>query len=51
VFESHVSLIRGLDVSNDGNLLISGSRDKVVNVWDIDKKKLINTFPIYEVKF
>lgn len=49
VLKSHVSIIRGLDVSNDGKYLISGSRDKVANLWDLNKKKLIKTFPIYEV--
>jgi U3 small nucleolar RNA-associated protein 13 len=49
VLKSHVSIIRGLDVSNDGKYLLSGSRDKVANLWDLNKKKLIKTFPIYEV--
>ncbi|CAG8756555.1 10497_t:CDS:10, partial [Cetraspora pellucida] len=48
VLKSHVSVIRGLDMSNDGRFLISGSRDKVVNVWDFDKKILLKTFPIFE---
>ena len=47
--KSHVSMIRGLDVSNDGKYLLSGSRDKVANLWDLNKKKLVKTFPIYEV--
>lgn len=46
--KSHVSVIRGLDFSSDGCTLISGSRDKVVNVWDWQAKKLKATFPIYE---
>ncbi|KAF9378500.1 U3 small nucleolar RNA-associated protein 13 [Podila verticillata] len=48
VLESHVSVIRGLAVSNSGNSLISGSRDKVVNVWDLTAMKLATTYPIYE---
>jgi len=48
VFESHVSVIRGLAVSYSGNTLISGSRDKVVNVWDLTTMKLATTYPIYE---
>ncbi|CAG8521953.1 11221_t:CDS:10, partial [Cetraspora pellucida] len=48
VLKSHVSVIRGLDMSNDGRFLISGSRDKVVNIWDFDKKILLKTFPIFE---
>ncbi|KAF9110873.1 U3 small nucleolar RNA-associated protein 13 [Mortierella sp. AM989] len=48
VLESHVSVIRGLAVSNSGKTLISGSRDKVVNVWDLTSMKLATTYPIYE---
>ncbi|CAG8465066.1 6401_t:CDS:10 [Gigaspora rosea] len=48
VLKSHVSIIRGLDMSSDGRFLISGSRDKVVNIWDFDKKILLKTFPIFE---
>ncbi|ORZ03260.1 WD40-repeat-containing domain protein [Syncephalastrum racemosum] len=46
--KSHVSVIRGLDFSEDTNMLISGSRDKVVNVWDWRNGKLLATHPIYE---
>ncbi|CAG8448620.1 3935_t:CDS:10 [Scutellospora calospora] len=49
VLKSHVSMIRGLDMSNDGRFLISGSRDKVVNIWDFNKKVLLKTFPIFEI--
>lgn len=50
VLDSHVSVIRGLDFSKDGKRLISGGRDKVVNVWDISKKKMSNitTVPVFD---
>ncbi|CEI98202.1 hypothetical protein RMCBS344292_12317 [Rhizopus microsporus] len=48
VLKSHVSVIRGLDFSADGQYLISGSRDKVVNVWDWRAKQLRATYPIFE---
>ncbi|KAI8993249.1 WD40-repeat-containing domain protein [Pilobolus umbonatus] len=48
VLKSHVSVIRGLDFTADGQYLISGSRDKVVNVWDWKTKKLKATHPIFE---
>ncbi|EMD32645.1 hypothetical protein CERSUDRAFT_143697 [Gelatoporia subvermispora B] len=35
VLEGHVSVPRGLDVSEDGKWLISGGRDSVVLIWDI----------------
>lgn len=36
VLEGHVSVVRGLDVSADGKWLISGARDRVVLVWDLE---------------
>ncbi|KAG1526209.1 hypothetical protein G6F46_005425 [Rhizopus delemar] len=48
VLKSHVSVIRGLDFSADGQYLISGSRDKVVNVWEWQTKQLRATYPIFE---
>ncbi|KAF7311123.1 U3 small nucleolar RNA-associated protein [Mycena chlorophos] len=35
VLEGHVSVPRGLDISQDGKWLISGGRDSVVLVWDL----------------
>ena len=48
VLDSHVSVIRGLDFSDDGKTLISGSRDRVVSVWNVSNGKLINTIPVLE---
>lgn len=49
VLDSHVSVVRGLDFSIDGKTLISGGRDKVVNVWDLSGKiKLRTTIPVME---
>lgn len=36
VLEGHVSVPRGLDVSPDGKWLISGGRDSVVMLWDLE---------------
>ncbi|KAI0652383.1 U3 small nucleolar RNA-associated protein [Trametes meyenii] len=38
VLEGHVSVPRGLDVSQDGKWLVSGGRDSVVLVWDISSR-------------
>lgn len=47
--DGHVSVVRGLDFSQDGTTLISGGRDKVVNVWNVSKKiTLRNTVPVME---
>ncbi|KAI8816854.1 WD40-repeat-containing domain protein [Fimicolochytrium jonesii] len=48
VLDSHVSVIRGLDFSLDGSLLVSGARDKVLNVWNMGTYELEKTLPIYE---
>lgn len=39
VLEGHVSVPRGLDVSQDGRWLISGGRDSVVLIWDLSSKE------------
>jgi U3 small nucleolar RNA-associated protein 13 len=38
VLEGHVSVPRGLDVSEDGRWLVSGGRDSVVLIWDLQGK-------------
>lgn len=48
VLDSHVSVVRGLDWSEDGRVLISGSRDKVICLWDCKSWKLRNTIPVLE---
>ncbi|KAF8422886.1 WD40-repeat-containing domain protein [Tirmania nivea] len=48
VLESHVSVVRGLDWSDDGRVLVSGSRDKVICLWDTKSWKLRNTIPVLE---
>lgn len=35
VLEGHVSVVRGIDISPDGRFAITGGRDKVVLVWDL----------------
>ncbi|KAF7337480.1 putative U3 small nucleolar RNA-associated protein 13 [Mycena sanguinolenta] len=42
VLEGHVSVPRGLDVSQDGKWLISGGRDSVVLVWDLSAMQQSN---------
>lgn len=46
--DSHVSIIRGLDWNEDGTVLISGGRDKIVSIWDTTKGKLKATLPVLE---
>ncbi|KAI8873402.1 WD40 repeat-like protein, partial [Ramicandelaber brevisporus] len=61
VLQGHSSVVRGLAFTPDQKLLLSGARDQIVNVWDVDKiekvggagsgdgsKALVRTIPIYE---
>lgn len=48
ILDGHVSVVRGLDVTNNGKLLVSGGRDKVVNVWDLERGVLRKTIPVFE---
>ncbi|GAA5987953.1 hypothetical protein JCM10908_007288 [Rhodotorula pacifica] len=48
VLDGHVSVVRGLDVTRDGKLLVSGGRDKVVNLWDLERGVLRKTIPVFE---
>lgn len=49
LLESHVSVVRELCFSKDGDTLISAGRDKVLNVWDLRNFTLRSTLPVYEV--
>ena len=42
VFEGHVEGITCLELDTNGRL-ISGSMDKTIKIWDLDKKKIIDT--------
>lgn len=49
--EGHVSVIRGLAVNAEGTTMVSGGRDRVINVWGIDQDGdavLKRTIPVGE---
>ncbi|KAI9512888.1 WD40 repeat-like protein [Russula earlei] len=39
VLEGHVSVPRGLDISEDGRWLVSGGRDQVALIWDMSERQ------------
>ncbi len=41
--EAHRDGSRGLDSSNDGKILVSGSRDNTARIWNADDRSLITT--------
>jgi len=40
----HTGLIRDLLLMEDGNILFSGSDDKLIKMWDLSKSHCIRTF-------
>jgi U3 small nucleolar RNA-associated protein 13 len=47
-FEGHMSRVTSLEFSECGKYMVSGSRDKVMILWDIEKVTQIRTIPAYE---
>lgn len=45
---NHYSPVTGVAFSADGNTLVTGGRDKVLNIWDLAAFKLRRTIPVYE---
>lgn len=41
---SHISSINAIDFSSDGKLLLSGSSDNNIKLWDVETATLIKTF-------
>ncbi|SCV69910.1 BQ2448_1304 [Microbotryum intermedium] len=48
VLDGHTSIVTGLQVTKDGKNLISGGRDQIVNLWDLERGVLRKTMPVFE---
>ncbi len=48
VLDSHVSVVRGLDFSQEKNVLVSASRDKTLIIWDASSWKTRKVVPVLE---
>ena len=48
-FSGHELDIYSLDFSRDGKTIVSGSGDKKVKIWDVEKRKLLETLGNDEV--
>ncbi|XP_026401642.1 transducin beta-like protein 3 [Papaver somniferum] len=49
VLDKHFSTVTSLAVAEDGYTLLSGGRDKVVNLWNLREGTLKKTVPTYEM--
>jgi U3 small nucleolar RNA-associated protein 13 len=47
---SHMSSVRALDISADGDRLLSAGRDQVLCLWDLRNHTLERTVPVFEVR-
>jgi len=48
VLDNHMSAALGVAFSESERKMMSGGRDKVISVWDMDTYELLKTIPVYE---
>ena len=44
----HENIVQSVCISNDSKLIISGSQDNSIKVWDIESKAIIKSFTGHE---
>jgi WD40 repeat protein len=47
-FEGHAHYVNGIAFSPDGRLLISGSHDKTINLWDVQSSQRVKSLEGHE---
>lgn len=47
VLKNHLSIVTGVALLNK-ETLVSVGRDKIIALWDLNKRSLISTIPVYE---
>ncbi|KAJ3073761.1 U3 small nucleolar RNA-associated protein 13 [Podochytrium sp. JEL0797] len=48
ILDNHVSVVRGVCFSKDGKFLLTGGRDKILNLWEVATGELMKTIPTHE---
>lgn len=51
LLDGHTSAVRGVAVTQDGSKVVTGGRDKLLNIWELGTStsaRLILTVPVYE---
>uniref|UniRef100_A0AAY4BET5 U3 small nucleolar RNA-associated protein 13 C-terminal domain-containing protein n=1 Tax=Denticeps clupeoides TaxID=299321 RepID=A0AAY4BET5_9TELE len=48
VLVCHYSIVTSLAFSPDGSLMVSSGRDRICTVWDLGKRAVRRTIPVYE---
>lgn len=43
-FQAHLAAITSMDYNSKKNILVTGSQDKSIKLWDMESKKLIHTY-------
>lgn len=44
----HMTRVTSLSFTTDGKFMVSGSRDKVLILWDLEKSQQVRVVPVYE---
>ncbi len=44
----YFSAVTSVAFSADGNTMVTGGRDRVINIWNLTTYSLIRTIPVYE---
>ncbi|CAJ0844144.1 2987_t:CDS:2 [Entrophospora sp. SA101] len=47
----HTEIVYSLDFSKESSILVSGSADKTIRIWDVLKGISVDSVDVYEIKF
>ncbi|NLR92599.1 hypothetical protein HGP29_15380 [Flammeovirga sp. SR4] len=47
--QGHLGKVNALDISNDGNLVISSGEDRTIKIWDAGQERLLRTINAHDI--